>query len=183
VSRFIFTLSFNQRKFLSFTISGEVRAPLNPRQPSHKIMAVALNNLQNRSVARRSPLILVADDDEDTRFLFRTILEMQGYSVIEAADGEVAVHLAEREGPDLIMMDGSLPRLDGYDAARRIRLLRHVRQMPIVFVSGHAEPSFLTLAREAGGDEYLVKPCGINQIGGVLEKYLGRSTPVFATNV
>lgn len=140
-------------------------------------MAVSLNNLQNR--ARRAPLILVADDDDDTRFLFRTILEMHSYSVIEAADGEEAVHLAECEGPDLILMDGSLPRLDGYEAARRIRRLRHVRQMPIVFVSGHAEPSFLSLAREAGADEYLVKPCGVNQIGGLLEKYLGRSTPVF----
>jgi two-component system, cell cycle response regulator DivK len=148
-------------------------------------MTTSLRNLQNATDARHAPpaqppLVLVADDDADTRFLFRTMLEIRGCSVIEAADGAEVVHLAESARPDLILMDGSLPRVDGLDATRRIRRFAHVGRVPIVFVSGHAEPAFLALAREAGCDEYLVKPCGLDQLGGVLEKYLGPRARAFA---
>ena len=109
--------------------------------------------------------------------LFRTVLRLRGCAVIEASDGEEAVYLAERECPDLIFLDGSLPRLDGFAAARRIRKMRSV---PIVFVSGHAEPSFLALAREAGCDEYLVKPPSLDHLGRVLQQYLGVGERAFA---
>lgn len=136
-----------------------------------------------RHTPRARPLVLVTDDDEDTRFLFRTILSLRGYSVIEAADGEQAVLLAESEHPDLILMDGSLPRLDGLGAMRRIRQLRGAGSVPIVFVSGHAEPAFLAVAREAGCDDYIVKPFALDQFGGVLEKYLGSSAETSAAEV
>ena len=176
---------FQREGFIS---CGLAQKNENPRsilgQPSHKSMATSLSNLQNNTGARHAaharPLVLVADDDADTRFLFRTLLEIRGYSVIEAADGEEAVQFAERARPDLILIDGSLPRVDGFDATRRIRQFAHVGRVPIVFVSGHAETAFLTLAREAGCDEYLVKPCGLDQLDGVLEKYLGPQAPVFA---
>jgi CheY-like chemotaxis protein len=119
------------------------------------------------------PLVLVADDHEDTRLLFRTVLEMRGYGVIEAADGEETVSTAERARPDLILMDGSLPRLSGLDATRRIRGSDHIRHVPIVFISGHASAYSLALAREAGCNEYLVKPFEIPQLEDVLEKYCG----------
>lgn len=115
-------------------------------------------------------VVLVAEDDPDTRFLFRTLLELRGYSVIEAADGEQAVRLAESARPDLILMDGSLPRVSGLEATRRIRRFAHAGRVPIVFVSGHAEAVFLDEARQAGCDEYVVKPCGMVQLGGVIEK-------------
>ncbi|MCA1555925.1 MAG: response regulator [Acidobacteria bacterium] len=147
-------------------------------------MATTLSNLQNAKGARYArparPLVLVAEDHDDTRLMFRTMLEIQGYRVIEAADGEQAVHLAESARPDLILIDGRLPRLDGFAATRRIRELGHVGRVPIVFVSGHAEPAFLSLAREAGCDEYFVKPFSLNQLGGLLEKYLGHHAQAFA---
>jgi CheY-like chemotaxis protein len=159
-------------------MSAEGRAPsLDLRQLSHKVMAASLSNLQNAPDAHHSPrarpLILVADDDDDTRFLFRTMLGMRGYAVIEATDGEQAVLLAESARPDLILMDGSLPRMDGLAATRRIRQLGHIGHVPVVFVSGHAEPAFRVVASEAGCDEYLVKPFGLDQLGGVLDKHLG----------
>ncbi|HYE16321.1 MAG TPA: response regulator, partial [Pyrinomonadaceae bacterium] len=135
------------------------------------------NDLQGAPPDGRTPLVLVADDDDDTRTLFSIMLGMRGCAVIEAADGEEAVRLAESAGPDLIIMDGSLPRLDGFAAARRIRKMRSV---PIVFVSGHAEPSFLALAREAGCDEYLVKPPSLDHLGRVLQQYLGVGERAFA---
>jgi two-component system, cell cycle response regulator DivK len=133
-----------------------------------------MSNLQQITDARTTrarPLVLVADDDPDTRFLFRTVLEMRGYCVIEAADGEETVAAAQRAHPDLILMDGSLPRLSGLEAARQIRRSGHIGHVPIVFISGHAGASFIALAHEAGCDEYLVKPLDLDQLEDVLEKY------------
>ena len=71
------------------------------------------------SYAPARPLVLVADDHEDTRLLYRTVIETRGYFVIEAADGEETVRNAESARPDLILMDGSLPRMSGLDALGR----------------------------------------------------------------
>src|SRR5215211_5571104 len=130
-------------------------------------MSTSLSSLQETTDAMRAParpLVLVADDHEDTRLLFRAVLEVRGYGVIEAADGEETVRTAENERPDLILMDGSLPRLSGVDATRRIRESDHIGHVPIVFISGHAGAAFLALAREAGCDEYLVKPFELTQL-------------------
>jgi CheY-like chemotaxis protein len=139
-------------------------------------MSTSLRSLPQTSDPRPSParpLVLVADDDEDTRLLFRTVLEVRGYDVIEAADGEETVRSAESAHPDLILMDGNLPRLSGVDATRRIRESDHIGRVPIVFISGHGGPAFLALAREAGCDEYLVKPFPLAQLEDILEKYRG----------
>src|ERR1700753_1353481 len=121
-----------------------------------RIMATSSSDLQNATGAQRAPrpLVLVADDHEDTRLLLSTILDLRGCAVIEAVDGEEAVRLAQSAGPDLILMDASLPRVDGITATRRIRRMWQTGRVPIVFVSGHAEPSFRVVAREAGCDEY-----------------------------
>lgn len=142
-------------------------------------MATSLNNLQERTDAKQvpyRPLVLVAEDHEDTRLLFRTVLELRGYSVVEAADGEETVRTAQSAQPDLILMDGGLPGLSGVDATRRIRGADDIGHVPIVFVSGHAGAAFLALAREAGCDEFLVKPIDLAQLEDVLEKYRGNQT-------
>jgi two-component system, cell cycle response regulator DivK len=130
-----------------------------------------LRQITDTRHASAPPLVLVADDDPDTRFLFRTVLEMRGYCVIEADDGEETVAAAQRARPDLILMDGSLPRLSGLEAARQIRRSGHIGHVPIVFISGHAGAVFIEQAREAGCDEYLVKPLDLAQLEDVLEKY------------
>jgi two-component system cell cycle response regulator DivK len=130
--------------------------------------------------ARVRPLVLVADDDADTRLLFRTVLEMRGYCVIETADGEETVGTAQSARPDLILMDGSLPRLSGVEAARQIRRSGQTGHVPIVFISGHGGASFIALAREAGCDEYLVKPFDLARLDDVVEKYCGNAAPAFA---
>ena len=141
-------------------------------------MCAATTDLRNHTDApnarRTRPLVLVSEDDADTRFLFRTILSLRGCAVVEAADGEESVKLAESAHPDLILMDSGLPRLDGIAATRRIRQFDERRRVPIVFISGHAEPSFDAAAREAGCDEYLVKQLDFERFRRVLEKYLDR---------
>ena len=142
-----------------------------------------MSNLQQFTDARHAPaqpLVLVADDDPDTRLLFRTVLEIRGYCVIEAADGEETVSAAETARPDLILIDGSLPRLSGLDAARQIRRSGHIGHVPIVFISGHAGPAFIALAREAGCDEYFVKPFDLSQLEDALEKYCAKNLQAVA---
>ncbi len=120
------------------------------------------------------PLVLVVDDHDDTRFLLRTVMEMRGLDVLEACDGEEAISLAERERPDLILMDTSLPRLDGLAATRRMRERASLGSVPIIFLSGHAQPSVRVAAFEAGCNGYLVKPLDLNQLNVLLETHLSR---------
>ncbi len=116
--------------------------------------------------------VLVVEDHEDTRFLLRTLLEARGANVVEAGDGKMAIALAESEHPDLILIDGSLPLLDGFETTRRIRELLSTRNVPIVFLSGHDQPAAQAKAFAAGCTDYLVKPIDFAAWDGVLERYL-----------
>jgi two-component system cell cycle response regulator DivK len=116
--------------------------------------------------------VLVAEDHEDTRALLRTLLERRGLAVVEACDGFEAVDAAERERPDLILMDGGLPLLDGIAATRRLRGVPALSAVPIVFLSGHAGPQAQSAALDAGCDEYVVKPFDIARLEMVLNRHL-----------
>lgn len=109
--------------------------------------------------------------------MLRTILEIRGgISIVEAENGEVATALAESLHPDLILMDGTLPLLDGFAATRRIRELASVRDVPIVFLSGHAHPAFEAQAFAAGCTDYLVKPFALGELKRVVERHLSQRT-------
>src|SRR5436305_3572153 len=83
------------------------------------------------------PTVLVVEDFEDNRFMMRRLLEMSGYGVVEAVNGNQAVEYAVSERPDIILMDLSLPQLDGLAATRRIREQNGLGKVPIVAVSAH----------------------------------------------
>jgi len=123
--------------------------------------------------ASDKPLVLVVEDHDDTIFLLKYMLEMRGYGVAIAQDGETAVRMAGEQHPDLILMDTGLPRLNGLEAARRIRGLALLHDVPIVFLSGHAEASFRAKALETGGNDYLTKPFELNQLERILDRHLG----------
>jgi CheY-like chemotaxis protein len=118
----------------------------------------------------RGRSVLIADDHEDTRLMLRTILELNRFYVFEAADGEEAVMLTERERPDLVLMDFSLPILDGLAALRLIRANQTTCNVPIIFLSGHAEPAPQKAVREAGCDDYLNKPIDLHQMVRLIER-------------
>ena len=120
--------------------------------------------------------ILVVEDHEDIRFLLRTLLEMHGASVVEADNGEMAIALVKDVHLDLILMDGSLPLLDGFEATRRIREFISTSEVPIVFLSGHAEPAAEAKAFAAGCTDYLVKPFALGDLDRVLKRHLSQST-------
>jgi len=130
-------------------------------------------------VPTQRPRVLVVEDHEDTRFMLRTMLERRGVKVLEAENGEAAIHLAADERPHLILMDGGLPLLNGLEAARMIRARDgETNRVPIIFLSGHAESDFQRAARAAGCDEFLIKPIDLNQLDNVLERHLRRSEQI-----
>ena len=118
------------------------------------------------------PLVLVVEDHEDTRMLLKTMLEMRGYRVALAGDGEEGVRLARSERPRIVIMDASLPLLDGLAATRRIRSDSMLKSVPVVFLSGHAQPDFRAAALDAGGTDFLVKPFMLEELACVLERHL-----------
>lgn len=126
------------------------------------------------------PLVLVAEDHDDTRFLLRTLMEMRGFSVAEAEDGEQAIHVAVGRRPDLILMNMTLPLLGGLDATRRMRGIETLHGVPIVFLSSHAQPSMRALALDTGGNDYLIKPLDFGELDRVLKKHLGNNGPIKA---
>ena len=119
------------------------------------------------------PTVLVAENHEDTRRLFRYFLESRGYRVVEAGDGPEAVSAAERERPALVVMDASLPLLDGLEAARRLRAQEPSCGLPIVIVSGYATQADRENALAAGCSDYLTKPLELEQLAKALERHLG----------
>jgi|SoiMetStandDraft_2_1073263.scaffolds.fasta_scaffold95862_2 two-component system, cell cycle response regulator DivK len=127
------------------------------------------------------PLVLIVEDHADTRTLLRYLIEAHNCAVAEAEDGEQAVQLAELLVPDLILMDTSLPRLDGFEATRRIRGLHGERRVPIIFISGYAQPEYRAAALATGGDDYFVKPIDVGELEMAMERRL-QSTPVRAVS-
>lgn len=134
--------------------------------------ASSLNDYRAHSSSSFSPLILIVEDDEDTRLMLRTFLEIRGMRVVEAEDGEAGVRAAEEIRPALILMDGSLPRLDGLAATRLIRERETLRRVPVVMLSGHAAPTAQEAAFAAGCSDYLEKPLKLVQLDHILQKHL-----------
>jgi len=118
--------------------------------------------------------VLLVEDTEDNRFMMRRLLEMSGYQVIEATNGEEAVRLAETKKPDLILMDLSLPMIDGLAATRLIRKLPSLQKTPIIAVSAHDTSDFLAEALGAGCNSYITKPIDFNELEQLIARELGK---------
>ena len=102
--------------------------------------------------------VLLVEDTEDNRFMMRRLLEMVGYTVVEARNGQEAVRLAESESPAVILMDLSLPIIDGLAATKLIRQIPTAKTTPIIAVSAHDTADFQSEALAAGCNGYVTKP-------------------------
>ena len=118
------------------------------------------------------PVILVVDDDEDSRSMLKLLLEMWQYRVIEAADGPDAITIAENTRPDLILMDVKLPRLNGFSVTLKLRQSLKIEKVPVIFISGCAEASYKQRAIQVGGNEYLTKPINFDELEKTIGKYI-----------
>ncbi|HET9625318.1 MAG TPA: response regulator [Kofleriaceae bacterium] len=124
----------------------------------------------------RLPRILYVEDSPQNRDIVRRYL-VNDYEVIEAEDGEHGIERAVRDAPDLILMDLSLPRLDGWEATRRIKANAAVKHIPIVALTAHAGREDQTRATEAGCCDYITKPIERDVLLGAIKKHLPRSRP------
>jgi len=124
------------------------------------------------SETRLKRTVLLVEDFEDNRFMMRRLLEMSGYQVVEAVNGQEAVDISERTLPDLILMDLSLPLLDGLTATRRIRTRPEMEKVPIVAVSAHDTADFHAEALAAGCNEYVTKPIDFDELEELLKRLM-----------
>ena len=117
--------------------------------------------------------VLIVEDNEDNLVVYRTILEHVGYHVIEARDGEEGVRRATDEHPDLILMDISIPKIDGWEATRRLKGEDTTRDIPIIALTAHALEEDREKARRAGCDGYLAKPVEPRRVVEEVERFVG----------
>jgi CheY-like chemotaxis protein len=115
---------------------------------------------------------MVVEDYDDTRLMLRQALETKGYRVLEAINGQEAVDIANREHPDLILMDLDLPILDGISATQRIRQQAQMDGVPIVAVTAYPMSYTRVKAFAKGCDEYMAKPIDLAELEELVTRYL-----------
>jgi CheY-like chemotaxis protein len=119
--------------------------------------------------------ILLVEDNEMNRDMLSRRLERRGYEVIVAVDGEDGVARARAEAPDLILMDMSLPVLDGWEATRQLKAAPETKSIPVVALTAHAMAGDREKALDAGCDDFDTKPIDLPRLLGKLESLLGGS--------
>ncbi|MGO0062793.1 response regulator [Brevibacillus fluminis] len=118
--------------------------------------------------------ILLVEDNEMNRDMLSRRLMRKGYHVIMAVDGQEGIDLARTEAPDLILMDMSLPVVDGWDATRRLKEAEETRHIPIIALTAHAMASDRERAMQAGCDDFDTKPVEWARLLEKMERFLGR---------
>jgi CheY-like chemotaxis protein len=116
--------------------------------------------------------LLLVEDFEDTRLVLRLQLEEQGFIVFEAENGQVAVETAIREKPDVILMDLTLPLMDGFAATKLIRQNNDLKNVPVIAITAHQEVDFRSDAKASGFDAYVTKPIDVNWLKDLISGLL-----------
>ncbi|MEF3303024.1 response regulator [Paenibacillus sp. GYB003] len=117
--------------------------------------------------------ILLVEDNEMNRDMLSRRLIRKGYEVLEAIDGRQGIEMAEREQPDLILMDLSLPEIDGWEATRRIKQSDATRRIPVIALTAHAMSGDKERALQAGCDDFDTKPVDWNRLLSKMQELLG----------
>ena len=121
--------------------------------------------------------ILLVEDNEMNRDMLSRRLERRGYEVVVAVDGRQGVELAQSTTPDLILMDVSLPVIDGWEATRRLKSMERLKAVPIIALTAHALSGAREKALEAGCNDYDTKPIELPRLLGKIEALLLRIKP------
>ena len=116
--------------------------------------------------------VLLVDDFDDTRLFLRLALEQHGFIVFEAENGETAVQNAIREQPDVILMDLTMPLMDGFAATKLIRQNEDFKNVPVIAITAHQETDFRSDAKASGFDAYVTKPIDVNFLKDLIDGLL-----------
>ena len=119
--------------------------------------------------------ILIVEDNEDNFQLVRFLLERDGFEVISAANGQEGVETAMREKPDLILMDLSMPEMDGWTAAQKIKAEPETKAIPLLALTAHTLPGDRMRALEAGCDGYISKPINVEYLIKTVSSSIGKA--------
>lgn len=125
------------------------------------------------SRARQRALVLVVEDYQDAREMYSEYLRFSGFDVVEACNGFEAIEKATEQLPDIILMDLALPRMDGWEATRRLKGDDRTRGIPIVALTGHALAGHADSAQKAGCDSFVTKPCLPDALVAEIQRMLG----------
>ena len=126
--------------------------------------------------------LLLVEDNEDNRIIYSTVLRHLGYSVVEAVDGVQAIALARSVLPDLILMDISIPEVDGWEATKILRRDPATRHIPIIALTAHALADDREKAQQLGFSAYLAKPIEPRAVVAEVQRWIGGGrTPTAAT--
>ncbi len=123
---------------------------------------------------KQRALVLVVEDYQDAREMYAAYLQFSGYDVAEATDGAQAIEKTLELMPDIILMDLALPKMDGWEATRRLKSDERTKHIPIVALTGHALAGHAEGARQAGCDSFVTKPCLPDALVAEIERMLAR---------
>ncbi len=123
------------------------------------------------------PCVLLVDDYPDAREMYSEYLQFSGFDVVEAANGMEALQRALDSAPDIILMDLSLPVMDGWEATRRLKSDERTAPIPVVALTGHALAGISEGAKKAGCDAFVTKPCLPEDLVREIKKVLERPRP------
>lgn len=126
---------------------------------------------------RKNPLVLVVEDYQDAREMYAAYLQFSGYDVAEAGNGVEAIEKTQALMPDIVLMDLALPRMDGWEATRRLKSDPRTRHIPVVALTGHALAGHAEGAREAGCDAFVTKPCLPDALVAEIKRLLDQQPP------
>lgn len=131
--------------------------------------------------SKQPPLILVVEDYDDAREMYVEYLTFTGFRVEAATNGLEAIEMTGRLMPDLVLMDLALPKLDGWEATRRLKSDPKTSHIPVIALTGHALAGHAERAREAGCDSFITKPCVPDELVAEISRVLGITSPSGAT--
>ena len=116
--------------------------------------------------------VLIIEDNFDNLFIYKTLLEHRGFTVMTATDGKTGLHMAKEEQPDLILMDVSMPGVDGWQATSALKADKSTSSIPIIILTAHALAADQKHADEVGADGYIPKPAEPMQVLTAVERTL-----------
>ena len=117
--------------------------------------------------------VLIVEDNEDNRLIYSQYLAHGGFRVLEATNGAEGVDVARRERPDIVLMDISMPVMDGLTATRALKADEELRSIPVIALTAHAMATDEVMAREAGCDGYISKPVMPKDVRAEVERWIG----------
>jgi two-component system cell cycle response regulator DivK len=125
------------------------------------------------------PLVLIVDDLADNREIYAAYLEFEGYRVAQATDGHEALAKAFELRPDAVLMDLSLPGIDGWEVTRRLKQDEATKTTLVIALSGHTRPEYVDNAKASGCDAFMAKPCLPETVADEIRRALGKSKTSF----